>query len=319
MIETELFEAIARGPAGGRAFWLDPESPSGAGPRVRIRLGVWPGPEDAKGTVFLLPGRTEYVEKYGPAAADFARRGYAMLAVDWRGQGLATRPLVDPMKGHVGRYAEFQSDLDAVIAAAGALGLPRPWFVLGHSMGGAIGLRRLTMAGHPFAAAAFSAPMWGISLPAPVSWVAGPLAQALHDSKLAECYPPGLDARTYVLRDPFEDNKLTTDAGMWAFMVEQAGAEPALTLGGPTLHWVAESILECAELAALPAPDLPCYCALGGAERIVHVPAVIAQMARWPRGRLESHAGAQHELMMEGPATRARFYDACAATFDAAR
>lgn len=308
-----FFEQIARGPSGGRAVWLAPE------PGVRIRLGVWPGPEDAKGTVFLLPGRTEYIEKYGPAAAEFEARGYAMLAVDWRGQGLATRPLADPMKGHVRRFNEYQVDFDAVIAAAGTMNLPRPWVVLGHSMGGAIGLRRLLAPDHPFVAAAFSAPMWGISLPAPVSWVSRPLAQGLRDSKLAENYPPGMDALTYVLRDPFEGNKLTTDAGMWAFMIEQAGAEPALTLGGPTLHWVADGLLECAELAAAPAPDLPCYCALGGAERIVHVPAVIAQMARWPKGRLETHPGAQHELMMEGPATRARFYDACVTTFDAAR
>ena len=307
-----LFESIARGPAGGRAFWLVPE------PEVRIRLGIWPGPEDAKGTVFLLPGRTEYVEKYGPAAMDFERRGYAMLAVDWRGQGLATRPLADPMKGHVGRYAEYQRDLDAVIEAAGTLGLPQPWFVLGHSMGGAIGLRRITGA-HRFAAAGFSAPMWGIKLPAPVAWVAPQLARALHDSPLSKCYPPGMDAQTYVLSAPFDDNKLTTDPEMWAFMVEQARTERALTLGGPTLHWVAEGLLECAELARLPAPDLPCYCALGGAERIVHIPSVTAQMARWPKGRIETFDGAEHEIMMEGPNTRARFYDACAATFDAAR
>lgn len=313
LASAPFFEGIARGPAGGRAFWLDPE------PGIRIRLGVWPGPEDPKGTVFLLPGRTEYVEKYGPAAEDFLIRGYAMLAVDWRGQGLATRPLADPMKGHVGRFSEFQSDLDAVICAAETLGLPKPWFVLGHSMGGAIGLRRLTMPGQPFLAAAFSAPMWGISLPAPVSWVAVPLCRLLHDSKFAEGYPPGMDERSYVLRDPFENNKLTTDAQMWAFMVEQIGVEPGLSLGGPTLHWVAEGVLECAALAALPAPDVPCYCALGGAERIVHVPAVVAQMARWPKGRLETHPGAQHELMMEGGATRKSFYDSCAATFDGAR
>ena len=126
-METAPFhEAIARGPAGGRAFWLTAED------GVRLRLGVWPVPEGAKGTVFLLPGRTEYVEKYGPAAADLGARGYAMLAVDWRGQGLADRPLDDPLKGHVAHFPDFQRDLAAVIAAATALELPRPWFILGH-------------------------------------------------------------------------------------------------------------------------------------------------------------------------------------------
>lgn len=310
MEHAPLHAAIARGPEGGVAYWLTTAD------GLRIRLGVWPK-AGAKGTVFLLPGRTEYVEKYGPAAADFAARGYAMLAVDWRGQGLADRVHDDPLKGHVGRFADYTTDMAAVIGAAEALDLPRPWFVLGHSMGGAIGLRAL-MGAHPFAAAAFSAPMWEIKLPAVLHPFGVAVARALGGTGPAMAYAPGMDERTYVLRAAFLDNKLTTDAGMWAFMVGQLAEAPALTLAGPSLHWVAESILECAALAALPSPDLPCHCALGGRERIVHTPAVHARMARWPKGRLDVVPGAQHELMMEAAATRQRFYDGCAATFGAA-
>lgn len=310
MERAPLHESIARGPEGGTAFWLTTTD------GLRIRLGVWPK-AGAKGTVFLLPGRTEYIEKYGPAAAEFAARGYAMLAVDWRGQGLADRVLNDPLKGHVTRFADYSTDMAAVIGAAQSLDLPRPWFVLGHSMGGAIGLRAL-IGQTPFAAAAFSAPMWEIKLPAALHPFGQTIARALGGTGPAMAYAPGMDARTYVLRAPFLDNKLTTDAGMWAFMVAQLAEVPPLTLAGPSLHWVAESILECAALAALPSPDLPCYCALGGLERIVHTPAIHARMARWPKGRLDVVPGAQHELMMETAATRARFYDGCASTFGAA-
>ena len=34
-------------------------------------------------------------------------------------------------------------------------------------------------------------------------------------------------------------------------------------------------------------PDLPCYTALGGLERIVDIPAVERQIARWPKARLD--------------------------------
>ena len=310
MERAPFHAAIARGPEGGAAYWL--RTPDG----VRLRLGVWPAPERPKGTVFLLPGRTEYVEKYGPAAADLAARGYGMLAVDWRGQGLADRLLDDPLKGHVTRFGDFQIDLAAVIAAATELDLPRPWFVLGHSMGGAIGLRVL-MGAHPFAAAAFSAPMWAIGLPAPLQPLGPTIARLLGGTDFALGYAPGTDAETYVFKAPFLDNKLTTDAGMWAFMVDQLAQVPELALGGPTWHWVTEGILECLALEALPSPDLPCFTAVGGLERIIHLPAVHARMARWPKGRLEVEPGAQHELMMEGAVTRARFFDGCAATFDA--
>ena len=35
--------------------------------------------------------RAEYIEKYGMSAVEFAKAGFATLAVDWRGQGLAGR------------------------------------------------------------------------------------------------------------------------------------------------------------------------------------------------------------------------------------
>ncbi|WP_417808273.1 alpha/beta hydrolase [Thioclava sp.] len=313
MERAPLNDAIARGPEGGAAYWLKTEDD------LRIRFAHWPSPAQPRGTVFLLCGRTEYIEKYGPTAVDLAARGYAMLAVDWRGQGLADRLLPnDPMKGHVGGILDYQLDLKAVVKAARGLDLPRPFYFIGHSMGGAIGLRAIQGKDHPFAAAAFSAPMWGIKVPALLHPLRIIIAQLFGDSPFAEGFPPGMNAQTYVYRDSFEKNRLTRDPEMWAWLLDQAAKEPALTLGGPTIHWVAESILECEALAALPSPDLPCYCALGGIEKIVHTPSVHDRMGRWPGATFDVIPGAEHELMMEVPATRARFYDSCVAVFDAA-
>lgn len=307
MEEAPLFDAIARAPAGGRAFWLR------AADGVCIRLAVWQDAQAPKGTVFLLPGRTEYIEKYGPAAFDLAQRGYAMIAVDWRGQGIADRLVEDRAKGHVDRFLDYQLDFDAVLEAVEQLDLPRPWFFLGHSMGGAIGLRRL-MGPHPFAGAAFSAPMWGIRMPLPP--LSRSLAQALGRAGFEESYAPSTKPVTYVLRTAFTENRLTTDPAMWAFMIDQVAAEPDLAIAGPTIRWLTESLRECAALAALPAPDLPCYCALGGLEKIVETGSVHRRMANWPKGRLEVIAGAEHEIMMENAPARAHFYDACTALFD---
>ena len=122
----------ADGPEGGYARWLQ------ASDGVQIRVGVWPC-SGAKGTVFLMPGRTEYIEKYGRAATDLAQRGYATVSIDWRGQGLADRPLDAQLTGHVDDFGEYQLDMDAVLTCARAEGLPEPWFMLAHSMGGCIG------------------------------------------------------------------------------------------------------------------------------------------------------------------------------------
>jgi lysophospholipase len=305
---ARLFGDLDEGPPGGRAFALRAQD------GTALRAVLW-APAAPRGSVLLLPGRTEYAEKYGPAAADLARRGLATLCIDWRGQGLSARPCRDPMVGHVARFGDYQQDLDALVALARSLDLPRPWQIMSHSMGGCIALRAL-MRPHPFASAVFSAPMWGILLaPAmrPLAWGLSALARP---SGQDHRYAPGTGPQTYVATAPFQNNVLTTDPAMFAMMKRQVTAHPELALGGPSLGWVRGALLECRALARLPAPDLPALCVLGTAEKVVDPRPIHARMARWPHGRLVLVPGAEHEVMMEQPATRAAFFDAAAALFD---
>lgn len=297
---------VADGPSGGRAEWL--RTADGA----RIRIGYWE--EGSAGTVILFPGRTEYVEKYGRAAADLRARGFATVAIDWRGQGLADHMLPDPMVGHVQDFAEYQRDLDAVMDRVAQLGLPQPLYLLAHSMGGCIGLRALTR-GLPFRAAGFSAPMWGISMAAWLRPVAQVIAQMSVWARQAHRYAPTTGGQSYLLANPFQGNVLTTDPEMWDYMKRQVTGVSGLSLGGPSLGWLHAALRECGDLSTLPSPDLPAYCALGTAEKVVDVAPVHLRMARWPKGRLELYAQAEHEVMMETPAHRARFFDAVTALF----
>ena len=306
-MNAPYFAAVAEGPEDGAAFWLTTSD------RVRIRAGLW-HPKAARGTVFLLPGRTEYVEKYGSTALALAEAGYATLTVDWRGQGLADRMPKDRMVGHVGNFAEFQTDMAALIEFATAKVLPQPWFMLAHSMGGCIGLRSL-MAGLPFKAAAFSAPMWGILMAGWMRPLATVLATASRWFAFDHRYAPGTGPVTYVTSAPFADNSLTTDAEMWDYMRRQALAHPELSLGGPSLGWLRAAMVETAALGRMRSPDYPVICALGTQERIVDVRPVLARMADWPGGRLEMYQAAEHEVLMEGPATRAAFLARALALF----
>ena len=71
-----FFNDIAEGPEQVSAWWLTTSD------GLRIRVAYWPC-DAAKGTVLMLPGRTEYVEKYGVVAKEFAARGFAMMAIDF--------------------------------------------------------------------------------------------------------------------------------------------------------------------------------------------------------------------------------------------
>lgn len=310
MPTAPLFNDLAQGPEGGSAYWVTADD------GVRLRMAVWPRGE--KGTVLLFPGRTEYIEKYGRVAAEFGASGYACVVIDWRGQGLSDRPAPDRMVGHVEAFSHYQDDLAAVLAKVKALGQPGPFFLVAHSMGGCIGLRALTR-GLDVKAAAFSAPMWGIRMAPGVAPVARILSRTARALGQGQRYAPGTNGDTYVKTFPFIGNVLTRDFETYAWMQDQLIQKPELALGGPGLHWVDEAMRECQELAALPSPDMPCLCFLGAEEKVVDPAPIHRRMGQWPKGKLELVAKAEHEIMMEVPPTRARFFAAVTALFDANR
>lgn len=302
---------VAGGSLPGAAYWV--ETSDG----VRIRVGHWPV-EDVKGTVLLFPGRTEYMEKYAITAGELADRGYATLAIDWRGQGLADRLLDDRRVGHVLHFTDYQKDVAAALRAARQLDLPRPWHLLGHSMGGGIGLRA-AMEGLPVQSCAFTGPMWGIYMSGvlrPIGWA---LAMALPVAGLGHRLPPSTRYENYVLAEPFEGNVLTKDAAMYDMMRRQLEAHPELALGGPSLIWFREALVETRHLASRASPDLPCICFVGEDEKIIDVERCRQRMAAWPRGELDIVEGAEHEVLMETPAVRGRVLDRMVALFSGTR
>jgi len=55
---------------------------------TRLRFAIWRPQNGLQGTVVLLGGRGEFIEKYaGELVGELLGRGYAVYALDWRGQG----------------------------------------------------------------------------------------------------------------------------------------------------------------------------------------------------------------------------------------
>lgn len=296
-----------------RAFWMRADD------GVRLRLALWAGQAGApRGTVLLFPGRTEYVEKYASVAQHLNAAGHAVLAIDWRGQGLSDRLQADPRPGHVEAFSDYQRDVIEIVVAAEALGLPRPWHLLGHSMGGCIGLAALH-AELPVESAAFSAPMWGINL----NWLSHRLAVRMsaiatrlgHGGRPA----PATGARgNYFVDEAFSANLLTSNVHEWARLLREAASWPELTIGGASYSWLGSGLAECARLAALPSPDLPMLVSLGSEEKIVSPAAIRDRAARWPGALLLEVEGTRHEVMMCLPEQRQTFMAALLNHFDAA-
>ncbi|MBY6201156.1 alpha/beta hydrolase [Maritalea mobilis] len=292
-----FLDDIAEGPAGARAWWVT--SADG----TRLRLGLWP--EGEKGTILMFPGRTEYVEKYGRLAADFAAAGYGMAAFDWRGQGLADRPMHRRDMGHVTSFDEYRQDVDAFRAGLDSLGVQGPFYLIAHSMGGCIGLRAL-YDGLPVQSAAFTGPMWGIQMT--------PFLKSIASVVLGLAGPLGFGTTFAPTTGPWEpmeydDNPLTTDRDQFDYMMRQIRQHAELALGGPSNLWVRAALRETRELMRKDPLDMPVLALVGTRERIVEVPVVGERMQDWPDGRYVEIEGGEHEVLMESPGRRQKTLD----------
>ncbi|MEO1468567.1 MAG: alpha/beta hydrolase [Pseudomonadota bacterium] len=278
-----------------------------AGDGTAIRAALW-SPGGAKGLAVLSPGRTEFLEKAALPATALADRGYAVVAADWRGQGLSQRLADDPLKGHVDDFADFADDLRAVLALPEVVALGPVQLAFGHSMGGAITMEAMRRGAMAPEAVLLSAPMLGLAGGSLRNGATRVMAEAASAIGLGEHWPPLPDPATPYVFQGFEDNCLTGDAAMYAWLVEALKAAPALQLGLPTLGWLRAAyrvIGRIEEMRTVP----PMHIIVGSREGVVDRQACVATAERLGAACTVIE-GALHELPMELPRHRAAFWEA---------
>ena len=270
----------------------------------RVRLAFAPG---ARGTAIVAPGRTEFIEKYFEVARDLQARGFAVVIIDWPGQGLSDRLRRDAMQGHVRSFDVYVEALARGVAKLGPK-LPEPWIALSHSMGGAIVLEAMLRGRLKVKAAAFSAPMWGLRI-GPVLRGAVVVARALGLG--------GAPARANQPEETFETNELTGDPERWSLYRKLVTAQPGLATGEPTIAWVASSLktirgfFRPGALEVL--RDMPVLVATAEHETVVDAAAQHRLAKLMPDADLLGVEGARHEILMETDERRDVFW----AAFDA--
>jgi lysophospholipase len=292
-----LYSGISAAPAHGKAYWIHTDD------GVRVRVALWEPEEVSKGTVLVFPGRSDYIELYGHPVSNLVKCGYSTFVIDWRGHGLADRVTEDPKAGHVARFTDYQKDVAAMVHAAETLDLPKPWYLLGHSMGGCIGFRAV-LEGLPVAACAFTAPMWDIHISPAQRFAAWPLTWAAQTLGKGHLYAPGYSDQSYILNVGFEENRLTSDFEVFQYWVNQGQKAPELHTGGPSMGWLFQALNETRSLSKSQSPNLPCISFYGDQEEVVSIAAIQDRMVRWPGGSLQKIQNAKHELLLETPETR---------------
>jgi lysophospholipase len=281
---------------------------------VTLRFARFAPPPGRKGTVVVLQGRAEFIEKYFETARDLRARGFAVATFDWRGQGLSDRALSDRQKGYVRDFAHYATDLDAIMEQVVLPDCPPPYFALGHSMGGAVAIRACHAGSRWFDRVVLSAPM--IALPqGNLTSVAGPLARVMRLLGRGGAYVPS--GNTDVSgSEGFIGNVLTSDPVRFARNAAILEEEPMLSLGAPTIAWVDTAMRQMKEFTA---PSYaghirqPILMVAAGRDEVVSTPAIEQFGLNLLAGRHLILAGARHEILQEQDHYRAQFW----AAFDA--
>lgn len=275
---------------------------------------------NARGTVLLLTGLSEFTEKYFETIRDLVKRGFSVKTFDWYSQGGSARGIPDePHKIHVTDFSTYLSDLkqfiDEYLSA-------RDFYIMAHSMGGHITLRHLTE-NEPnphIMGAILSAPMLSIKiLPRLIRQSLKWPALRAQFEKRANSFTVGTvdwDAETYRAK-PAGQSEFSSDPTRDRLHREFLLANRFLRTGGQTYGWllaalnsldILENNIKAKELKT---PTLVC---LPTNDEIVSTPESL-QVLSWASQspiNVQTFHGAKHEILVEVD----KFRDAFLGNFD---
>ena len=306
--------SLAKNPVPGGAIVGELKGAGG----VRLRFARWAHTRGARrGTVCLFQGRGEFIEKYFEVIADLRRRGFAVAAMDWRGQGGSERLIGHARKGHVGSFAEFDEDLRIFMREVVLPDCPPPFIALAHSMGGNILLRNAAKPGSWFERMVLTAPMVFVSEELTkrsqrATRIGAELACFFGASK--SYVPGGMDVAQEELS--FDGNRLTADRERWARSQAILTAAPQLGLGSPTFGWVRAAYRSMALVQEPRFPgrvEVPILVFAAGRDEIVPSRRVEDFGYSLKVGTTILLPAAKHEIMQDVDQIRSRFW----ASFDA--
>ncbi len=253
------------------------------------------------GTVLMVHGFTENGDKFAELVHSLLRNGYGVVTYDQRGHGRSWRDpaIADLSLTHVDRFEEYVADMEVVVDRV-LSGMPKPWLLFAHSMGGAVSA--LFLEKHPgvFARAALCAPMIAPNL--------GGLPPAAARLMCAVAGKLGGDRKRVFASRPYagpEDFATSCATGRERFDWYDAlkAATPAFQNNGPTYGWTREALRASAMLLAPGAVekiDIPVRLFTAGEDNSVMPDAQKAFAARLKDGGRSLVPGSKHEIFRSG-------------------
>ena len=230
---TDLFHETPGNPVPENAFGGFLQARDGK--RIRYaRFAATARP--LKGTVLLLPGRNECIEKYFETVRDLQGRGFGVATLDWRGQGGSDRLIRDRRRGYVKSFGAYAADLDQFFGEVVLPDCRGPYYVLAHSAGALVALLAARSMVNRVRRMVLIAPFLALpDQPASMATVRRVTA-FLSLVGLGRLYASGGAQPTQTA--PFAVNKLTTDIARYQRNIRIFETFPHMAQGGPTVRWL---------------------------------------------------------------------------------
>jgi lysophospholipase len=295
--------------AGSKAFFLPP---GGQVVYFKGRDG-WPlrtiywTPEPARETILLLNGRGDFIEKYAELIRDLLVKGFAVAAMDWRGQGLSGEMTPPPRRTHIEDFGLWVEDAQLWCDTIVKLACPAPYKLLAHSMGSHLGLRLMHDTPGLIDRAVLLVPMLGLKTHPFSIKFARRVTKMLVQMGQGERFGFGQLPYSALFNTAVRMNRLTSDKARFEQEGAAIAANPALAIGGLSNSWVVAAFNSC-ELLASPgyAETISTPTLMLTAEREVLVENAAAESfaQRMPNAHCELIADGLHELFRERDAIR---------------
>lgn len=274
---------------------------------VRIRYAIVPRTGAVhKGTVCIVQGRTEFIEKYFETIRDFQKRGFVVATFDLRGQGGSDRLIPNKRHGFVEHFDDYWTDLSSFHTHILLPDCPPPFYLVGHSTGGLVALLAATRDRLMFERVFLSSPM--VALPGLPFGIDG-AARVVRSLRFL-----GLSRLPLARKQDkpqgeasFDGNPLTGDKARYMRTVDVLKARPDLEVTAPTLGWIGSSLDAMRRVAVdgFPASlKIPVFICAAALDRVVDTAATEALGLRLRNGHHVVIPGARHELFMETDAVR---------------
>jgi len=211
--------------------------------KKKIRFCFWP--KTKKGIIIFLNGRNEYIEKYHDTYLSFQKRDYAVVSLDWRGQGLSQKERNIINFGHVNDFLDYQKDLESVLNHEEIKKITGKRILVCHSTGCLIGLRFLHSNNLQIDKAIFLAPLWGGTI---YQKVIARVCIFLNNIGLKKV-SLNFNKKPYILNTDVKRNCLTSNPINFQKLQEQIIKNPELNIGPPTISWIAGAASEIKKLS----------------------------------------------------------------------